>query len=85
MIQLSVNARIYQACQLDMLAGHYGLAPIRTQRRGHWFAGTEAAWRKLADDVDYRSDSGWSDGKTRRSDGLHGRISKAVARGEVQS
>ena len=78
MITMSVSQRIYAACQLDMLAGHYGLTRVQSARKGKWFTGPESAWRELADDVDFRNDSGWSDGKTRKSDGLHGRITKAI-------
>jgi hypothetical protein len=83
MITMSVSARIYYACQLDdgSIRAHYGLkvAPPNG-RKGYWFTGPESAWRELADDVDFRSDSGWSDGRTRKTDGLHGRITKAAAK-----
>jgi len=80
MITMSVSRRIYQACQLDMLAGEYGLTWVRSTKRGNVFSGTEAAWRRLADDVDYRSDSCWSDGRLFKSDGIHARIDRAVAK-----
>jgi hypothetical protein len=80
MITMSVSFRIYRACQLDMLAGHYGLKYVPSPRPGYWFIGPESAWRELADDVDFRSDSGWADGKTRKSDGLHGRINRHIAK-----
>lgn len=86
MITMSVNRRIYQMCQLDDLAEHYGLTCKPDPRPGFWFAGPEAAWRKLADDVDFRSVGGWSrDCATRKSDGLHGRIDRYLAKhSEVQ-
>jgi len=80
MITMSVSSRIYQACQLDMMAGEYGLTRVLSTKRGKIFSGTEAAWRRLADDVDYRSNRGWSDGRTVKSDGLHARIDRAVAK-----
>lgn len=83
MIQMSVSNRIYQSCQLDMLAGHYGLTLISTKRRGWWYVGTEQAWRKLADDVGYRSSGGWDESGLYPSEGLHGRITKAVAKQAV--
>ena len=79
-ITMSVSQRIYAACQLDMMAGEYGLTRVPSARKGKWFAGPESAWRRLADDVDFRSDSGWSDGKTRKSDSLNARIDKAAAK-----
>jgi hypothetical protein len=83
MIKMSVSSKIFRACQLDALAGHYGLTKVQSNKRGHWFLGQESAWRKLADDVEYRSDGGWSDGKTCASDGLHSRITKAIAKQEA--
>ncbi len=83
MITMSVSARIYYACQLDdgSIRSHYGLKPVPSNgRKGYWFTGPESAWRELADDVDFRGDSGWADGRTRKSDGLHGRITKAAAK-----
>jgi hypothetical protein len=80
-ITMSVNSRIYQACQLDMLDEHYGLVYKPDPRPGFWFCGTVEAWRKLADDVDFRGVSGWSrDCMTRKSDGLHGRINKHLSK-----
>jgi len=82
MITMSVSARIYYACQLDdgSIRAHYGLTRIPSNRKGYWFTGPESAWRELASDVDFRSDSGWSDGKTHKSDGLHGRIDRYIAK-----
>lgn len=80
MIQMSVSTRIYQSCQLDMLAGHYGLTPVSTPRKGYWFVGPESAWRKLANDVDYRSSGGWDESGLYPSEGLHGRINKAISK-----
>jgi hypothetical protein len=80
MIKMSVSKRIVMACQLDALAGHYGLTELYGHKRGYWFIGPESAWRKLADDIDYRSNGFWSDGRTYASDGLHGRITKAAAK-----
>lgn len=84
-IRMSVNSRIMMLCQLDDLAmnetcNHYGLTRVPSNgRRGWWFTGSVDAWRKLADDVDYRMDSGWSrDCRTRKRDGLHDRINKYV-------
>lgn len=86
-ITMSVSSRIFMLCQLDNISmnetcSEYGLTRIPCNgRRGYWFAGPEAAWRKLANDVDYRRDSGWSrDCRTRKSDGLHGRIDKHLAK-----
>jgi hypothetical protein len=81
-ITMSVSGRIYYACQLDACAGHYGLTEVPSNgRKGTWYIGTENAWRKLADDVDFRRDSGWSsDCRTSKSDGLHGRINKKLAK-----
>lgn len=86
-ITMSVNSRIMMLCQLDDIAinetcNHYGLMRIPDNgRRGWWFTGSVDAWRKLADDVDYRTDTGWSrDCRTRKSDGLHGRINKHLAK-----
>lgn len=81
MITMSVSFRIFYSCQLDACAGHYGLTPVPNDRKGYWFTGPESAWRELADDVDFRSDNGWSDGRTRKSDGLHARIDKKIAKG----
>ena len=81
MITMSVSQRIYQACQLDMLAGHYGLQPVPSNgRKGYWFTGPESAWRRLADDVEFRGQGGWDESALRPSEGLHGRISKAAAK-----
>ena len=77
-IEMSVSTRIYQSCQLDGLAGHYGLTPISKGKRGYWFVGTEKAWRNLANDVDYRSSGGWDQSALYPSEGLHGRINKHV-------
>lgn len=84
-ITMSVSGRIAQICQLDddCIAGHYGLARVPSNgRRGWWFTGSVDAWRKLANDVDFRSVGGWDrGGSTRKSDGLHGRINKHLAKG----
>ena len=83
MITMSVSTRIYQACQLDDggVRSHYGLKSVPSNgRKGYWFTGPESAWRELASDVDFRSDSGWADGRTRKSDGLHGRIDRYIAK-----
>ena len=84
-ITMSISGRIAQICQLDddCIAGHYGLTQVPSNgRRGWWFTGSVDAWRKLANDVDSRSDRGWaSDCRTRKSDGLHGRINKYLAKG----
>lgn len=87
-IEMSVNSRIFMLCQLDNISmnetcSEYGLTRILCNgRRGYWFVGPEAAWRKLANDVDYRRDSGWSrDCRTRKADSLHGRIDKFIAKG----
>jgi len=79
-IKMSVSRRIYQACQLDALAGHYGLTSIPPQGKGCWFAGPESAWRRLAEDVDFRSSGGWDQSGLYLSEGLHGRITKAAAK-----
>lgn len=79
-ITMSVSRRVYQACQLDALAGHYGLTPVPPRGKGCWFTGSESAWRRLADDVDYRSSGGWDESALRPSEGLHGRITKAAAK-----
>lgn len=86
-ITMTVLHRIYKSCQLDMLAGHYGLTPVKTSsgcgntRSGWTFTGSVDAWRKLADDVDFRSSGGFSsDCATRKTDGLHGRINKHLAK-----
>lgn len=81
-ITMSVSQRIAIACQLDMLAGHYGLQRIPSNgRKGFWLTGPESAWRKLANDVDMRGGGLW-DGDCRLypSEGLHGRITKAAAK-----
>jgi len=83
MITMSVSFRIVYACQLDDggIRAHYGLREVSSNgRKGYWMTGPESAWRELADDVDFRSDSGWSDGKTRKSDGLHSRIDRYIAK-----
>jgi len=80
MITMSVSQRIAIACQLDILAGHYGLQRIPANgRKGAWFTGPESAWRKLADDVDMRGSGGFDPtSKLYPSEGLHGRITKTA-------
>jgi hypothetical protein len=81
-IEMSVSGRIFQSCQLDMLAGQYGLTRIKSNgRKGYWFVGLEKSWRKLADDVDYRA-CGQFDLQSGLypSEGLHNRINKHAAR-----
>ena len=80
MITMSVSQRIYRSCQLDELAGHYGLTRVPSNRKGIWFAGSESAWRRLADDVEFRGQGGWDESALRPSEGLHGRITKAAAK-----
>jgi hypothetical protein len=80
MIKMSVSARVYQSCQLDAFARHYGLTSLQSHRKGYWYIGPESAWRNLANDVDYRSCGQFSDGATRKSDGLHGRIDRYLAK-----
>jgi hypothetical protein len=80
MITMSVSQRIYAACQLDMLANHYGLTRVPSSRKGKWFTGSETAWRKLADDIDMRSCGGFDPHcRLNVSEGLHGRINKIIA------
>ena len=81
-ITMSVSRRIVQSCQLDdsCIAAHYGITQVPSNgRRGCWFTGPVNAWRKLADDVDFRSVGGWDSAcATYKSDGLHNRINKYV-------
>ena len=84
MITMSVSKRIVQICQLDdgCISGYYGLEQVPSNgRRGWWFTGSVDAWRKLANDVDFRSVSGWDNQcAARKSDGLHARIDKQLAK-----
>ena len=81
MITMSVSQRIAIACQLDMLASHYGLQRIPSNgRKGFWLTGPEIAWRKLANDVDMRGGLWDGDCKLYPSEGLHGRIDKQLAK-----
>jgi hypothetical protein len=79
-ITMSVNARVFQTCQLDACADYYGLTPVRCHRKGYWFTGSPLAWRKLAGDVKYRT-GGSFDPACALSKGidLHSRIDKAIA------
>lgn len=81
-LTMSVSGRIYQACQLDdgSILSHYGLTYVPMQRRGYWYTGPVAAWRRLASDVDYRAGGDFSDGVLATRDGLNGRINKALSK-----
>ena len=84
MITMSVSARIYYACQLDdgSIRSHYGLTRVPSNgRRGKWFTGPEAAWRKLADDGEMRAMGGWDPRSCLYpSESLHARITKAASK-----
>lgn len=79
-ITMSVNARVFRACQLDACADYYGLTPVLGRRKGYWFTGSPLAWRKLAGDVKYRT-GGSFDSACALPKGvdLHSRIDRAIA------
>ena len=83
-ITMSVSRRIYEQCQLDALAGHYGLTAVPSQRKGYWFNAPISAWRRLANDVDERGGGGYDPAcALYRSEGLHSRINKHLCKMEV--
>lgn len=61
MIELSIERRIYEVLQLDSsrVRNFYGLFPSRPDSKRNYYKATAEGWRKVIDDLLYRSGGGW--------------------------
>ena len=61
LIELSLDNSIYEVLQLDSsrVRNFYGLFPSRPDSKRIYYKATAEGWRKVIDDLLYRSGGGW--------------------------